>query len=309
MRNKLLPLIFKLAGPLAPAAAGRLAFNRFCSPPRRLADARGHDRIEAAMAPLFARAQTHTIAHPNGTVAAYLWRQGGLAAKGRVLLLHGWSADARVMGLFVDPLLKAGFDVVALDLPAQGRSSGRYLNMPLGARAVLAVDRVLGPITAAVTHSFGGPIAALAAEGGLPLDVAFRNLQQLVLIASPNRLTAMADAFANRHAMPDSVRWQFKLELERAMHRPIETVEVGRFVAAFGRPTLIIHDEADEDVPFERAEAIVASAPNAILMRTNGLGHRRIVITPAVIRATVRFVAGVTPATLGAGRVAANSTP
>jgi pimeloyl-ACP methyl ester carboxylesterase len=48
------------------------------------------------------------------------------------------------MLMFVKPLLDAGFDCVAFDLPAHGQSTGHHLNLPMGADAVLAVSDALG---------------------------------------------------------------------------------------------------------------------------------------------------------------------
>ena len=277
------------AGAIAPGLTGRVAFDAFCRPPREATDA-GSKRLAERMTPLFARAERHAVAHPKGTVAAYLWRTASATRNGRVLLVHGWSARAFVMGLFVDPLLKAGFDVVAIDLPAHGQSDGRHLSMPIGADAVLAVDRALGPITAAVTHSFGGTLVALAAEGGPPLTAKLNALRRVVLIASPNRLDAMTAAFAKRRGLPPRAHAALDAAVTARAMRSIGDIEIGRFLATAGMPALIIHDRLDEDVPFSRAEAICAAAPNAELMATEGLGHRRIVITSAVIRAAVRFL-------------------
>ena len=199
------------------------------------------------------------------------------------------------MGLFVDPLLKSGFDVIAIDLPAHGRSDGHALSMPIGAEAILAVDRAIGPITAAVTHSFGGTVVALAAEGGPPLATRLNALERVVLIASPNRLDAMTAAFAKQHHLNAKAHAALNDAISTRAKRPIGDIEIGRFLAKVGLPALIIHDQDDDDVPFSRAEAICAAAANAVLMPTRGLGHRRIIITSTVVRASVRFLQGIAP--------------
>jgi fermentation-respiration switch protein FrsA (DUF1100 family) len=53
---------------------------------------------------------------------------------------------------------------------------------------------------------------------------------------------------------------------------------------------LAIHDELDEEVPYSEAEAVAAAAPNVTLMPFAGLGHRRIIVTSAVIRAAIKFL-------------------
>ena len=292
LSETLVPAAFRVGAAIAPAVAGRAAYALFCRPPAGPEDS-GTERLIEKMAPLFARAQSHRVAHPDGLVQAYHWRTssqtGAETPRGRVLLVHGWTGRAMVMGLFVEPLLKAGFDVVAMDLPAHGLSTGKRLNMPIGARAVQAVSVTLGPFTAAISHSFGGPVVALAAEGGPPLSHAMA-IDKLVLIAAPNKLTAMTAAFAARNRLTPKVHAALNATISHAAERPIETVETGILLRRVDKPALIIHDEGDEDVPFDRAETICDTAPNTTLMRTSGLGHRRIIISSGVVRAAVRFL-------------------
>lgn len=288
LSETLVPAAFRVGAVIAPAATGRAAYALFCRPPSGPQDS-GTQRLIEKLGPLFARAQGHRVAHQDGVVQAYHWRADTREPRGRVLLVHGWTGRAMVMGLFVEPLLKAGFDVVAMDLPGHGLSTGKRLNMPIGARAVQAVDAALGPITAAIAHSFGGPVVALAAEGGPPLTGAMA-VDKLVLIAAPNKLTAMTAAFATRNRLPPHVHAALDATISRAAERPIETVETGILLRRADKPALIIHDEGDDDVPFDRAETICDTAPKATLMRTTGLGHRRIVISSGVVRAAVQFL-------------------
>jgi pimeloyl-ACP methyl ester carboxylesterase len=288
-RRRIAGTLWRVAARVTPDWTGRIAFRAFCRPPRTTEGA-GEARLVERMAPLFARARAMDVATEDGKVSTFVWRTETGQARGRVLLVHGWSARAYVMGMFVEPLLKAGFDVVALDLPAHGQSSGRQLSMPIGARAILSVERALGPITHAITHSFGGTVVALAAEGGPPIHSRLTALKRVVFIASPNRLDAMTRAFAERRDIGAAAHAGLDRRVTLRAGRPIGEIEIGQFLAKAGIPALIIHDEHDEDVPFQRAEAICARAPLAQLMATQGLGHRRIVITSGVIRAAVRFL-------------------
>ncbi len=286
--------VWQLAARLVPRLTGRMAFRSFCRPPVP-SQSPGETRLNERMAPLFAHAEALRVVHPTGEVATFLWRTARTPALGRVLLVHGWSARAYVMGLFVEPLRKAGFDVVAMDLPAHGASNGTQLSMPIGAEAILAVDAAIGPITHAITHSFGGTVLALAAEGGPPLQRKLLNLECAALIASPNRLEAMTAAFAKRRAIGPAAHAALDRTVTKHAGRPIGEIEIGRLLARADIPALIVHDEDDEDVPFQRAKAICKAAPRAQLMATKGLGHRRIVITSGVIRAVVRFLSDHVP--------------
>lgn len=283
---------FRIAGTIAPPLAGKAAYYLFCLPPRITAGDPTRARLTEKLSPISDDAEPSRIDSPYATIQAYLWRTPKAQAKGRVLLVHGWTAEALIMALFVKPLRDAGFDVVALDLPAHGKSTGRLLNMPIGARAVLAVADKLGPFTGIVTHSFGGAVAALAVEGGSPIHRKI-DLDRLVLIASPHSIARSARDFGNGFAFTENLQDRLGAEVTRAAGRPIEAINIGDMLATVAKPALIIHDTDDERVPFSEAEAIAAAAQgHATLMQTKGLGHERIVIMPNIVRAAVRFLAG-----------------
>jgi len=52
----------------------------------------------------------------------------------------------------------------------------------------------------------------------------------------------------------------------------------------------VFHDDEDLDVPWEDGASIARAAKDANLVRTSGLGHRRIIRDPAVIRQAVDFM-------------------
>jgi pimeloyl-ACP methyl ester carboxylesterase len=56
------------------------------------------------------------------------------------------------------------------------------------------------------------------------------------------------------------------------------------------RPTLVIHDLGDKDVPWGDAERYALLYPDARLLSTSGLGHHRILKSPLVSAAVIRFL-------------------
>ncbi len=282
---------FRIGSAVAPPLAGKAAYVAFCLPPRIAARDPGRSRLTEKLGPLRDEAEAATVATQDGHVQTYLWRTAKTPAKGRVLLVHGWTAESLIMGLFVKPLRDAGFDVVALDLPAHGSSSGRMLNMPIGARAILAAAEKLGPFTGIITHSFGGAVAALAVEGGSPIHRK-TEVDKLVLIASPHSISKAARDFGDGFAFSEALQQRLGEQVTMAAGRPISAINIGDMLAGVGKPVLVIHDTEDERVPFSEAEALVAGARgHAALMQTKGLGHERIVVMPNVVRAAVRFLA------------------
>src|ERR687889_951115 len=101
-------LFFAVLGRLSPVLAGRLAARLFARPRHHARPDRERELI----------ARGTRVALPDG-LHATAWGAGPT-----VLLVHGWEGRGAQLGAFVDPLVAAGFRVVALDNPAHGESNG-----------------------------------------------------------------------------------------------------------------------------------------------------------------------------------------
>lgn len=281
------PLV-RAASLIAPGATGRLAFRLFCTPPRP-AKRNGNGKAgEQAPPPKLRQASLRAIPFPCGSVQSYVFEpEAGVAAR-TVLLVHGWTGDAASMAGFVEPLLAAGFRVVAFDLPGHGASTGRELNIPLGVASLAAVARVFGPFHAIVTHSFGGAIT-LAALAGSVRGQPGVSAGRLVLISAPSSITSITRQFGD--AIGLGRRGQ--VALERRIHivagNPVEAFEAPLQLKAIGLPTLVIHDRQDRELGFQHAEALAEAGPFVRLEATDGLGHRRILKARPVADSVVRF--------------------
>jgi hypothetical protein len=54
-------------------------------------------------------------------------------------------------------------------------------------------------------------------------------------------------------------------------------------------PLLVVHDENDREVPIASGELVASAWPGAVLERTRGLGHRRILRDRRVIERVAEF--------------------
>jgi pimeloyl-ACP methyl ester carboxylesterase len=69
----------------------------------------------------------------------------------------------------------------------------------------------------------------------------------------------------------------------------IEPIELAPSLRA---RALVVHDPVDRETPFEHARSLVQAWPGAELLCVAGLGHRRLLRDPEVVRAVVAHVAG-----------------
>ena len=91
--------------------------------------------------------------------------------------------------------------------------------------------------------------------------------------------------------MPDKINKRIlslaQFEFGKESMRDLSLIENIKFIPGTG---LIIHDENDQDVPIVNAEELAQHWPQAELVKTNGLGHRRILRDPSVIKKMLAFI-------------------
>lgn len=286
----------RIGSTVLPGLAGRIAFDMFCRPGIAAASDRRQKQTMLAAQRRIDQAERLTVPTSNGFVETYRFEAPPEMRTGRsVLLIHGWTARAAFMQGFVPPLLKSGFDVVAVDLPGHGLSSGKRLNMPLAMEALSDVRRAFGPFHGVVGHSFGGAVAVTAAAGVLP---AFRSLdvRRLVLVAAPDRMSTYFNAFAGAIGLSRKAQGAMNDRLHRIAQTTLDRFDTRACLRDIGLPTLAIHDRGDREIPFAEAESVATAGGHVRLMATEGLGHRRILQSRAVAEAAADHMAGIASA-------------
>jgi pimeloyl-ACP methyl ester carboxylesterase len=268
-REHVLRLGFRALRPW-PEMSARWAEALFFSPPRPPRTAR-----------MPASAVRHDV-YSRGTGPLAAWRSGQGPL---VYLLHGWGGSAAQLRGWVAPLVAEGFSVVAFDAPGHGASGGRRSSIPEFARALQAVVAQHGPAEAVVAHSLGGAALALAMRDGLPV-------RRAVLVGPPADPVSWTRAFAARLRVGPAALARLQQRTERRLQMRWSDLHVPSLVRSFAVPALVVHDRDDREVPWRDGAHIASCWPEARLVTTTGLGHRRILQDPGVARSIASFVAG-----------------
>ena len=176
---------------------------------------------------------------------------------------------------------------VALDGPAHGASSGRQVTLTDFGGAVQAVVNTLGTVRAIVAHSFGA-----AAVAGLPVRLpGAAALPRLVLISAPVGPRVVAERFADFLHLPHELVARFAAHIEHSTGRPADSFSAAASGPSIGaEKVLVMHDEADEMIPFAASQQIVAAWAGAVLHATRGLSRNRILRDADVVQSAVDFI-------------------
>lgn len=226
-------------------------------------------------------ARSETLIVDDIPLAVHVWGEGPT-----VLFLHGWSGRGSQVAAFVEPLLAAGYRVVAPDAPGHGDTPGDRTNILEIAATVQVVGERFGPLHAAITHSFGGMVLAYAMRHGLSVG-------RVVMISAPAHVGYLIAGFAQTLAIPDSVIEAMQKRINRRFDGEIwERLSTVYSVKELAAPALIIHDEDDNSVGWEQGKIIASAWPGAQFLKTSGLGHGRILRDKQVVAAAVEFIKG-----------------
>ena len=274
---------------LSSAVAGDAAFRVFCTPSISERRAANHRQLTERARYHLRNAHWARLDTPVGEVQTYVFEPDQQIAPGIVLIVHGWTGESSFMTVMAEAIRRSGFRVALFDLPAHGLSSGRSTNLIDCARATVSVAEQLGPVHALVTHSFGGLISLVAAEGHAPMPGKLRT-KHIALIASPNHLSDVTEHFSRHWGLDAVGRRAFEHRLERLGGRTLNCFAAAKLLPASGIRGLVIHAPDDADVPFRCAEEIVAGVPGMELHSFNGLGHRNILFASPATRAVTSYL-------------------
>ena len=208
-------------------------------------------------------------------------------ARGRgpvVVLVHGWSGHAGQYQAWLQPLLEAGFRVLAFDAPGHGGSSSRYTNLPEIERILHRIQAREGDFHALVAHSYGGVVAVHALKQGL-------QAQRLLSLAMPADARRLVERTAASLELPAVALAEFdRLVAARFGSHWWQQISPINNVASLGMPGMLVHDRRDRIVPVTEAERLHRCWPGSRLLLTQGLGHTRLLSSDAVIEQGVAFL-------------------
>jgi pimeloyl-ACP methyl ester carboxylesterase len=247
---------------------------------------------EPRLAEQLAEVERIDVGTPHGNVAA--WRVGAGPA---VLLVHGWRDSARLWDPLMSELNARGRAFVALDLPGHGFSDGERCLSAEVPDAVGAVAAAIGPVDAAVAHSFACGGTAMAVAEGV-------SVEQLVLIAPPVAYRNPGDA-AGGSTDAGQQRWR-RIAVDLGFDPAIGDQALEIYLASLGPSraswsfenglrslranVLVVASVDDERFELDSASTFFAQLPNVEFVTLTGLDHRASARADTAVDAIASFV-------------------
>ncbi len=201
------------------------------------------------------------------------------------MLVHGWAGRAGQFRSIIPALLAKGFQIIAFDGPAHGRSEGKQTNPVEFADAMKKLTETEGPIHGIIAHSFGGVASMLAIQRGLPVT-------RLINISSPTIAEQVIQNFRRALNASPAAGLAFREHMVKTYGFTFEDISSLHLVQHLPGPLnlLLIQDQNDPDVAVENSVELKKIYPAAVTFFTNGLGHTRILRDDAVISRCLEFL-------------------
>jgi len=269
-----LKALFRVLQALSPALAARLAFFLFLRPARR--------ELRPDDAAVMATAKTHLLHAGSDPVHVYEWGEGPRT----VLIVHGWGSRAARFAPMAAALAAQGWRVLAMDAPAHGLSSGRSSSLPQFMRALDTVATQLGPVQAVIGHSLGALAIACRREQERPAW--FSGLRRVVLISMPAGAPFLVDSFLQMLGIGDATSRLLLARFKRRFGSGPDSFTAAP--ASLQLPTLLVHDQGDDIVPFAHSMQWLPPLTDRRLLATADLGHSALTRDAATIRAIAEFL-------------------
>lgn len=270
---RIVPWIFPKVEAIAPSLAHRYFIHLFYTP--------FHFKEPQKEKEIIAASKQFAVTVDGKHIQCYRW--GTLGPK--ILFVHGWAGRAGQFRAMIPAFLAKGFQAIAFDGPAHGRSDGKQTNPVEFADAMKAVINAEGDIHGIVAHSFGGVAAFYALSKGLPVS-------RLVTIASPTIAQQVINNFRSAVNASAAAGQAFRDHLMRTHHITFEEISTLHLIKLIDKPLslLLIQDENDPEVAPENATELRKIYPSAEVLFTKGLGHTRILRDEAVISRCLDFL-------------------
>ncbi|WCO02410.1 alpha/beta hydrolase [Psychroserpens ponticola] len=252
---KLIGIIINFISLFSPRTAGKMAIRLFSSPKRKRLKEVEKDFLETAF--------IEDLKYNDIRIMTYRW----LGKRDTILLAHGWESNSFRWKELIVKLRALDYNIIALDAPAHGRSSGKRFNAVIYSECINVVAKKFNA-KIIIGHSVGG-MATTFFQHKYQLPT----IEKLILLGSPSNFVSVFSRYVNM--MGYNMRTSKSMDViiqERFNNKP-EHFNAAKFSESITAKGLLIHDKFDAIIPYSDAEDFRNFYKNAKLITTEGFGH------------------------------------
>lgn len=265
---------FRFLSSISKRKAAEKAFRLFCTP---------QSRNRKKLPPVFEKAERLKFPLEGSIVRGYRWNH---PSPKKLLILHGFESSVINFDRYVHPLVKKGYEVLAFDAPAHGRSSGHTINVITYKNMVKHIMQEFGPVQAFIAHSFGGLSLSLALE-----ETEHNDTDKIVMIAPAAETTRAIDNFFRFLRLDNSLRVEFDDIIEKMGGHSPSWYSVSRAASSIKAQVLFLQDKEDDLTPLKDVTPLIEKKlPNFRFVISEGLGHSRIYRDNQTVKTVMEFL-------------------
>ncbi|SHI33951.1 alpha/beta hydrolase [Algibacter luteus] len=235
--------------------AAKIAIHFFSSPQK--------GRLKGLNAAFLKSAIRDVLEFEGIKIATYHWEGNNET----ILLAHGWESNTSRWEDLIHILRESGYNVVAIDAPAHGNSSGKLFNALLYSECIHLVAEKFQP-HCVIGHSVGG-MATVFFQHKYQIS----SIKKMILLGAPSNFLGVFKRYSNMMGYNESViNAMNQYVLKKYNHLP-EYYSAAKFSEEIAAEGLIIHDKKDKIIPYRDALDFEKHYSNSKLITTKGYGH------------------------------------
>ncbi len=236
-----------------------------------------------------AKVETLAFASRDGTQLAGWW-VGKSDAKQTVILLHTLGGDRVDLLEFAEPIWKAGFNIVLLDLRSHGMSEGKYFTYGFHEwQDILAAIDFVNAKQSNQTFA----ILGVSAGGTVAISAAARDerIRKIVTVGTFADLGETIEA--QTKGLPEGLRIRAIGRSEELAKFKVAETSAKQWIGAVKVPVMIAHGTEDSYIPLSNGEQLFAAAREPkVFFKIVGANHDSMLRSKDLQREVIGFLKG-----------------
>jgi len=196
-------------------------------------------------------------------ISTYQWKGSAKT----ILLAHGWESNTYRWKMLINKLKTLHYNIVSLDAPAHGASSGKQFNAILYSECINVAAQHYKP-QIIIGHSVGG-----MSTGFYQHTYQNKDLEKLVLLGAPSEFKGVFKRYVEMMGYNKRIENGLNNLVVKRFNKQPSHFSLANFAKNIETQTLVIHDVEDRIIPFSDAEMIVKNHKNVNFISTKGYGH------------------------------------